>query len=293
MKKIIYGILSFAALFAILHFTGLDYRIFRAIIFLKHRETTGKQEIWLNDYLLAKTQIISGLDNLSGITYHPQSKTFFIVSNSPPIVYSIDKSGSCLREIPLIRFEDTEGIVYLGGIMFAIVEERERRINIVEISDTTTTLDRSEVIKSLQIYMKKPDNQGFEGIAYDGVKQRIYVINEKHSKQLIAIDGLVNKYKKVKITIDFRPLPRYLFMDDLSGLHFDTRTRHLLYVSDESKIVAEGSIYGEVISYMELRKRYSGLKDDVPKAEGITMDDDGNIYIISEPNLLYQFTRKK
>jgi uncharacterized protein YjiK len=41
-----------------------------------------------------------------------------------------------------------------------------------------------------------------------------------------------------------------------------------------------------------LKKGYSGLKDDVLKAEGITMDDDGNIYIIAEPNLFYQFARK-
>jgi len=111
-------------------------------------------------------------------------------------------------------------------------------------------------------------------------------------KQLIAIDGMVNKNKKMKITIDFKVLPRYLFMVDLSGLHFDTKTRHMLYVSDESDVVAEGSIDGEVIRYMELKKGYAGLKDDLHQAEGITMDDDGNIYIICEPNLFYQFVRK-
>ena len=292
MKKIISGIISFAALFAILHFTGLDYRILRAVILLNLRETSGRQEIRLNEYLLAKTRSISCLDNLSGITYSDQSKTFFLVADNPPKVYNIDKSGRCLREISLIGFDDTEGIVYLGGIMFAIVEEKENRINIVEISDTATILDRSEVINSLQIYMKKPDNKGFEGIAYDEVKQRIYVVNEKHPKQLIAIDGMVNKNKKMKITIDFKVLPRYLFMVDLSGLHFDTKTRHMLYVSDESDVVAEGSIDGEVIRYMELKKGYAGLKDDLHQAEGITMDDDGNIYIICEPNLFYQFVRK-
>ena len=175
MKKIISGIISFAALFAILHFTGLDYRILRAVIFLNLRETSGRQEIRLNEYLLAKTRSISCLDNLSGITYSDQSKTFFLVADNPPKVYNIDKSGRCLREISL---------------MFAIVEEKENRINIVEISDTATILDRSEVINSLQIYMKKPDNKGFEGIAYDEVKQRIYVVNEKHPKQLIAIGSI-------------------------------------------------------------------------------------------------------
>ena len=293
VKKIIFCILSFAALFTILHLTSLDDRIFRAVISLRHREPSGRQEIWLNDYLLVKKKSISCLDqNLSGITYNRQSKALFIVTNNPSKVYSIDKSGRCLREISLIGFDDTEGLVHLGGKMFAIAEEGENRINIVEICDNTTTLNRTEVINSLQLHMKKPGNKGFEGLAYDEVKQRIYLVNENRPKQLIAIDGLVNKFKKIRITIDLKLLPRYLFVDDLSGLHFDTKTRHLLYLSEESNIVAEGSLDGEIISYMELKKGYTGLKDDVHQAEGITMDDDGNIYIVSEPNLLYQFARK-
>ena len=277
----------------ILHLTNLDDRIFRAVISLKHKETNGWQEIWLNDYFLAKNQIISCVDDeVSGITYSSQTKTLFIVADDQPIVYNIDKSGRCLREISLLGFHDTEGIVHLGGNRFAIVEEEEHRINIVEISDTTTTIDRTEVINSLQVGKNKPNNKGFEGIAYDEVKQRIYIVHEKRPKQLIAIDGLVNKCEKIRIKIDFRPLPRYLFMDDLSGLHFDAKTRHLLFLSQQSNLVAESSLDGEVISYMELEKGYTGLKDDVPKAEGITMDEDRNIYIVSEPNLFYQFVRK-
>ena len=293
VKKIIFCILSLAAISTFLHLTGLDDRIFRAVISLKHKNTSGRQAIWLNDYILGKNQSISCLeDELSGITYSSHTKTLFIVTDNPPKIYNIDKSGRCLREISLIGFDDTEGIVHLGGKMFAIVEEDEHRINLFEISDTTTTIDRAEVINSLQIDMKKQDTKGFEGIAYDEVKQRIYLVNEKRPKQLIAIDGFVNKCEKMRIKIDHRLLPRYLFMDDLSGLHFDNKSRHLLFLSHESNLVAEGSLDGEVISYMELKKGYTGLKDDVLKAEGITMDNDGNIYIVGEPNLFYQYVRK-
>jgi uncharacterized protein YjiK len=293
VKKILFCILSLAALSTILHLTGLDDRIFRALISLNQKETFVRQVIWLNDYILAKNQRISCLeDELSGITYSSQTKTLFIVTDDPPKIYNIDKSGRCLREIFLRGFHDTEGIVHLGGNRFAIVEEEENIIKVVEISDTTTIIDRTEVINSLQMVMKNPDTKGFEGVAYDEVKQRIYLVNEKRPKQLIAIDGLVNKGEKIRIKIDHRLLPRYLFMDDLSGLHFDTKSRHLLFLSHESNLVAEGSLDGEVVSYMELKKGYSGLKNDVLKAEGITMDDDGNIYIVGEPNLFYQFVRK-
>lgn len=83
----------------------------------------------MNDYILAKIQSISCLeDELSGITYSSQTKTLFIVTDDPPKIYSIDKSGRCLREIYLKGFHDTEGIVHLDGNRFVIVEEDEHRI---------------------------------------------------------------------------------------------------------------------------------------------------------------------
>jgi len=97
VKKIIFCVLSRATLSTILHLTNLDDRIFRAVISLKHKETNGWQEIWLNDYFLAKNQIISCVDDeVSGITYSSQTKTLFIVADDQSIVYNIDKSGRCI-----------------------------------------------------------------------------------------------------------------------------------------------------------------------------------------------------
>jgi uncharacterized protein YjiK len=98
VKKIIFCILSLAAISTFLHLTGLDDRFFWAVISLKYMERSGRQEIWLNDYFLAKSQIISCLeDEVSGITYSNQTKTLFIITDDPPKVYNIDKSGRCLR----------------------------------------------------------------------------------------------------------------------------------------------------------------------------------------------------
>ncbi len=80
-------------------------------------------------------------------------------------------------------------------------------------------------------------------------------------------------------------------MDDLSGLHFDVNTNHLLMLSDESKTLAEIDLKGNKVSYMDLEKGFNNLNRSIPQAEGVTLDDKGNLYIISEPNLLYRYQK--
>jgi uncharacterized protein YjiK len=283
---------SLCALFAFLHLIGINDRIFYAASSMAHKETRNNNEVGLNDYVLAASHSIPCLErNLSGITYCHQSKTLFAVTNNPPKVYEISTAGICVREIPLIGFNDTEGIVFLGGKKFAIIEEREHSLNIVEIDNKTTILDRSNILSSLQVDMKEKDNRGFEGIAYDDVKQCFYVVNEKRPIQIITISGLLHNKEAIKISIQPDLLPSKFFMGDLSGLHFDSVSRHLLFLSEESKLVSQVSLEGETISYLELEKGFAGLKDDISQPEGITMDNAGNIYIVSEPNLFYRFVR--
>lgn len=81
-------------------------------------------------------------------------------------------------------------------------------------------------------------------------------------------------------------------MSDFSGLHFDKNSRHLLFLSDQSKTIAEVSLDGVQVSFADLESGFLGLKKDIPQAEGITMDDEGNLFIVSEPNLFYRFNKR-
>lgn len=80
-----------------------------------------------------------------------------------------------------------------------------------------------------------------------------------------------------------------LFVRDLSSLQFDERTGHLLALSDESRLVVELDVEGRPLSTLSLNKGFQGLKRSVPQAEGLAMDEEGTIYLVSEPNLFYVF----
>lgn len=290
-KLIIIGALCISI--ALCQLADLDDRIFYAFSSLTNSQSTKTKEIWLNDYIIDDSHVITCLDNnLSGITYSRPTNSLFVVINGPASVYELDMQGFCLRHIPLNGFIDPEGIVFLNEKKFAIIEEGRHRLNIIEIDNTTTSIDRSKVIKHLQVNLKDLDNKGFEGIAYDNDNKCFYLVSEKRPMQLITIKGLLDSAEGLSISIKPDIIPHKLYMDDFSGLHFDPATHHLLFVSDESKSVSEVSPNGKMISFMELEKGFSGLQNDIPQAEGITMDDFGNIYIVSEPNLFYKFVKK-
>ena len=84
---------------------------------------------------------------------------------------------------------------------------------------------------------------------------------------------------------------RRLFVRDLSSLQYDSASGHLLALSDESRLVLELDSHGRPISSLSLLAGQHGLQRSVPQAEGIALDDAGNLYLVSEPNLFYLFRK--
>ena len=48
---------------------------------------------------------------------------------------------------------------------------------------------------------------------------------------------------------------------------------------------------GRPISTLSLLRGMHGLKRSVPQAEGLAMDEQGTLYLVSEPNLFYVFAK--
>jgi uncharacterized protein YjiK len=80
-------------------------------------------------------------------------------------------------------------------------------------------------------------------------------------------------------------------MTDLSSLDFDQRNNHLLALSDQSRLLVELGADHKPVGTLVLRSGFHGLSQTVPQAEGVALDDDGTVYLVSEPNLFYVFRK--
>ena len=49
---------------------------------------------------------------------------------------------------------------------------------------------------------------------------------------------------------------------------------------------------GRMLSYRSFNGIFSDLRRTAPQPEGVTIDGDGTIYVVSEPNLFYSFRRQ-
>lgn len=251
--------------------------------------------IWLPDYrVVVEAHPIAGLaDDLSALTFDPDRKTLFSVTNSPPQLVELSLEGQLLRRIALNGFGDTEAIEYLAPNTYLITDERNQRLIKVKLDAHTTVLD-AQHLQQLSLGLGLNGNKGFEGLAYDSHNKRIFVAKERDPVRIYEIRGFPYTDPGKPLSLDIQDNPARnasLFMRDLSSLQYESHSGHLLALSDESHLLVELDATGKPISSMSLVAFQHGLKKTIQQAEGVAMDDKGTLYLVSEPNLLYIFRK--
>ncbi len=252
--------------------------------------TAALDELTLYGYQLRGIPtVLEGVtDNASGLTYNPETDSLFAVTNNPEQLFEINLDGQVLRKIPLHGFEDTEDVTYVGNGQLAILEERRRTIVIVDVRPDTISLTL-ENQRQFRMPAGDGDNNGFEGLTINPVTKQLYIVNEKNPRQLWLIDGFAANTGSISISSPLDLEQNAYGNKDLSGVFFDGRSGNLLLLSHESKQLTSINLLDQAAIQISLVGGQGGLAEDIAQPEGITIDNHDTLYILSEPNLLYQF----
>lgn len=249
-----------------------------------------ERAVWLPDYRVEiEAMPLAGIaDDVSGLTFDPDRGTLFAITNTNPEIVELSLTGDILRRIPVSGLGDPEAIEYVGPGRFVVAEERRQALVDIRLETTTQSVD-AERARKLTLGIGRNGNKGFEGLAYDHAGGRLFVAKERDPKRIFEVLAFSPEEDRIEIAED-RARDAVLPGRDLSSLHFDPASRHMLVLSDQSRLLVELDAAGKPLSRLSLRAGSAGLKRSIPQAEGVTMDGRGNLYLISEPNLFYRFS---
>ncbi|KPX89956.1 Outer membrane protein [Pseudomonas meliae] len=258
-------------------------------------QSDSLQSIGLDQYrVVTEAQVIDGLqDDVSGLSYDPDRKSLFTVTNQTPELVELSLDGRVLRRIPLVGFGDAEAVEYISPGTYVISDERRLRLIQIHVDDNTKSLDATQA-EQLTLGITASGNKGYEGLAYDSVGKRLFVARERDPVQIIEVRGFPRTNSEAPGNLQVISNSKRdgrLSVRDLSSLQFDETSGHLLALSDESKRILELDTSGHPIGSGSLAKGAMGLSKDVPQAEGMAMDAEGTLYLVSEPNLFYVFRK--
>lgn len=233
--------------------------------------------------------------NLSAITYDTDlDRLLGVINGGPTEIVALSKTGELLERYPLQGFGDIEGLTYMGGGRVAVSDERAQQVSIFQLPAVPRTIDSAEA-RFFSLGINLNGNKGFEGVTYDAAGDRMFIVKERDPRQLYEVDGVAASLDgglQLKVRDHSDWITGQVFATDLSDIHFDAATGHLILLSDESHLVMELSGDGRMLSYRSLNGLFSDLKRSAPQPEGVTIDNDGTLYVVSEPNLFYSFRRE-
>ena len=297
LKRLLLSLAVLALL--LLGLLAQEYRLFeRAWFNLQQWQQAAKGQqaaMLLSDYQVdIEARVIEGLDDdVSALTYDPDRNSLFTVTNQKPQLIELSLDGDLLRRIDLHGFGDAEAVEYISPGIYVISDERAQRLFRVHVDDNTRWLDAADS-EQLSLGLGLNGNKGFEGLAYDSKGKRLFVAKERDPMLIYEVQGFPHYNPEKSYAVHVVNNPKRdagMFVRDLSSLQYDERSGHLLALSDESRLILELDVDGRPLSTMSLSKGRQGLKKTVPQAEGMAMDDDGTLYLVSEPNLFYVFKK--
>lgn len=238
----------------------------------------------------------------SAVTYNWDTDTLFVVGDGGTAVVQVTKTGRLIDTMTLAPgaspqgtdFYDPEGIAYVGGGKFVLVEERDRQANLF-------TYAAGGILRKTDVQTVKLGttigNIGLEGLSYDPLTSGFIFVKEADPQSIFqtGIDfvaktatngsptatGSTNLFNPALANLaDFSDV---FALSNLPSLTGQPDFSHLLILSQESGQIVNVDRAGNIASTLTLVSDPGNPLSIADQThEGLTMDRDGNLYVVSE-----------
>jgi uncharacterized protein YjiK len=233
-------------------------------------------------------------NDLSGVTWSPETRSYFLILNKLGLVYETDENFSLKRTITIAGIGDSEEIVYLGmqdeeGQNFpeVAISDESGRISILTITEKSIYDAKKDAHQfTINVNNESWGNKGIEGLAYDKVNKIFYAGKEIAPMAVYKFQRPNDSsIKIIKPTILFSDNQLKKHITDISGLFFNQETQRLMILSHESSSLLDMKEDGQLVNRYNLSKYITkGLfKSLKSQYEGVTIGKDGDLVLTSEP----------
>jgi uncharacterized protein YjiK len=240
-------------------------------------------------------------EEASAVTYDWDTETLFVAGDGGTSIVQVNKEGELIDSMTLApgsspqgtTFYDTEGLTYIGNEEFVITEERERQIDKFKY-EPGTELTRAAV-KTVKLGTTI-GNIGLEGVSNDPISGGFILTKEMEPEGIFqtgvdwnactATNGSPTTDESTNLfpTADagLGDMSDVYALANVEGIS-DQEKENLLIISQESGQVVNVSRTGVVHSRLTLVSA-PGNPLTIPQQtdEGVTMDEEGTLYVVNE-----------
>lgn len=234
-------------------------------------------------------------DEASGVTYNWDRNTLMIVDDEGDDLAEYSLTGERLTADRISGYRDIEGVAYIGGGAYVLAEERTEEIVRITPGATGTQngLPSTQYTSkgSAQRYLinggANIGNNGLEGVAFDPITGGFFSVRQGGGGGVTqAVYQSQVSFGAVTTGTTIQPFDAALLgvesLSDIATLSTNPNFagtdyyENLLILSLGSRVLLEVTRTGDVLSRFDL----AGL--DIQTIEGVTIDHDGNIYLVGE-----------
>jgi uncharacterized protein len=239
---------------------------------------------------------------VSAVTYNFNTDTLFVVGDGGTSIVQVSKTGQLIDSMTLAAgnspqgttFYDPEGLAYVGSGKFVFVEERYRQVN--QFTYTPNIALTSADVQTVKLGTTV-GNIGIEGITYDPQTNGFIAVKEITPQGIFQTNinfaaGTASNGSPTTVnSLDlFDPakaglgdLADVYALSNVTALNGKADSTHLLLLSQESGKIVNVDRSGNIFSSLTiLGDSDNPLSVADQQHEGLTVDKDGILYVVSE-----------